>query len=151
MAYSEGELEAFRRKDMRMSIAGILQALINSGKFSKEELQEPDGVVSLAKEYRLLIWNSINKEEVENKEATKAKESEVKDDEVVEDVSDWGYFSKHEGCVSPTMEEMLVLDELWNRVENLSKFQLVRKIIEEFGKYPSKMSSVDKVLKVLSS
>lgn len=149
MAYSQEEIEAFRCKDMRMSIAGILQALISSGQYSKEDLSDVDSMVNLAKKYRKMVWNSTEVAEV-SAESEVQSEPEVKESKCH---SGWELLAEQRGYPIPTKRQQKLLDAI-----NLAKYgesedhkaYILQRCQEEFRQYPTKESSIGRVLQILT-
>ena len=56
MAYTEQEKEEFRARDLRISKAGILQALISSGQFTQTEILDGQLIKNTTEMYRKWIW-----------------------------------------------------------------------------------------------
>ena len=60
-AYTKKEIEEFRQKDIRISRSGLIQALIQSRLFSKEEVEDGQKLFELTEKYREFIVNGLNK------------------------------------------------------------------------------------------
>ncbi len=144
MSYSEQELKAFYEKDRRISLAGIIQSMIVSGKFSKEEILEKTALIKLAKEYREMVWEVVSGKEI--------KESKVRK---CGGCQDWDKIAEIVSLPIPTQDEIKILSAIWNEYEtvcperelsNLRPELLLKNILREHSQYPSKQKSIKTVL-----
>ena len=133
--YTKEEIAAFNRKDKRISIQGLVQVIIKTVSVDLED--DSEKIVALAKKYSDEIQRVV--------EEGTTTESEVKNDEVEKKWAEVQF----EGPV-PTKEEKEILEVIWKKAKTITWPDLLDQIIKEFGQYPSKMSSVSKVLTVLN-
>ena len=141
--YSKEELEEFRKKDLRISKSGIVQALITSGL----DVNNVNRITGLADEYLKWIWDDNNRFDLE------AKKNEAKPVEVpVAKFITWEEIAKEYSLSIPTKEEETILQKITDDYEKsvggkqIRKGVLLQHIITRFKKYPSKLSSVKTVL-----
>jgi hypothetical protein len=97
--YTEEELLAFRMKDKRMSLSGIVQALIQSGEFTKDELINFHWMSDLAKNYSNEVYRIAEEELNEEKKTVE-----------VDCGNMWVEAAIELGCPVPTEQEQKVLD-----------------------------------------
>ena len=55
--YSEKEIEKFRKKDIRISKSGIIQALIQSGVFTHDQITDGSILEYTAERYLKWVWD----------------------------------------------------------------------------------------------
>jgi len=134
--YTKEEIAAFEAKDRRISWSGIVQALITSGVFSKEEIEDVNYLGGLADRYREYVWNRVSATGV----GSQAKEEMV-----------WETVAADLNIAIPTQQNIKILDSLMNEYKkvygsDISMADLLTHIINAFGKYPTNKSSVKTVL-----
>lgn len=140
MAYTEKEIEEFKKKDIRISKQGLIQALITSGKFSKEEIEEVNNLCSLAEKYRDYVYNG---------EKTIGVDSRPEEPCIV-----WKQIAEELNLAIPTAQNVKILDALWDEYKAKYKVSanpsiLFAHIIDTFGKLPTKKESIVTILESL--
>lgn len=126
--YTPEEIAEFRARDVRISKSGIIQALIQSSLFSKTELLEPikDNILTATAEmYLQWVW------------ATTTADIEVEK--------------------ARTNTELRLMDVIFDKYKKQnteltekSYKKLCELVLHRFGKYPTKESSIDIVVKEIS-
>jgi len=148
--YSSEEKKMFANKDHRISIQGVLQIILRLK--GLEGLQCIEENVALAKRYSDEIWRAVD--EVEEGEVADRSTTVTKQPET----NVWVAAAAQAGTKPPTPQEQKILDVLYEKLpstycfgctEQGVKAVLLQTIIENHSKYPSRMSSVEKVLKNL--
>ena len=136
MAYSEKEIKAFEAKDLRINRVALLKSLIESGRNTNENVEENK---EIADKYVKYIYGL---EVVCNDK----KEAEI----------DWKSEAESMGVPIPTPENIkilrLVMDE-YKKVKGGVKIApntLLNTIYKARNKYPTNVSSVSLVLKLIN-
>ena len=133
MAYTEQEKEEFRARDLRISKAGILQALISSGQFTQTEILDGQLIKNITEMYRKWIWG-------ENDIITVVEKSVRTISDIARDIA----LPKP----TPQQEKILVAieNEYLKMVQSIDIGLLLKEIIQNYGTYPTKESSIRIVL-----
>ena len=137
--YTPEEILEFRRKDKRISLSGIVQVILAREKTNVGGVEE---VVAQAKKYSDMIWEVAESSIGGGEEPSKGfgVKGETEKSTVESEVRDLSGLTK---------DEQKVMEVVWNEAKNITWPDLLEKVKKEFGMYPSKMSSVKKVLVVL--
>lgn len=145
MAYTEEELENFRKKDKRISIQGLVQTLIISGRNANEIKENCE----LAKAYSDEIERLVNGVPCERE--TKEVKEKPKEEKI-----NWAEIAADANIQLPMVKNIKVLEAVLDEYKKVnsgkeySPFDLLVKVYKKFGKYPTSMSSVETVLKILN-
>lgn len=141
MSYTEKEIEEFHKKDIRISRSGIVQALIQSGVFTYDQIIDSGLIKATAEAYLRWVWDE--------KEPLKAVELPHKMTSTV----NWEIIARQVIAPIPDKFETNILNILWDKYMEdcpddkvVSADLLISQIIKRFNKYPSKESSVSIVM-----
>ncbi len=138
MSYTKDEVEKFDKRDLRISKSGLIQALIQSGLFPKEEIVDGTVIKDITEMYRRCIWDETP--------LTEAKIEVPCDKGVI----NWVELAKTHSLIIPTKKEEEILVKLFTayKVEDdrIDPSKLMESILLAFKKYPSKESSIDVVM-----
>lgn len=140
MAYSKEEIAGFEAKDLRISKLAILKSLIE--KLDMEVVCEVNKICELTDKYVDFVYNGV-KPVVCSDEVTSTNEI------------DWMKEAETVSVPIPTPENIkilrLVMDEYKQNVsaEGVEPGKLLSIIYKARGKYPTKVSSVPLVLKLI--
>ena len=134
--YTSEELRQFRLKDKRMSLSGLVQALLQAG----ANVYDIKANVELARIYSNKIYE-IAEEEVAN-ESEKTIE--------VPSVSEWVLAAQRGSLPEPTAKEQEMLDLVVEGADG-SKEEILLSIYKKWGAYPTKKQSVKKCLNHLTN
>jgi len=126
--YTKKEIEEFQKKDKRISMQGLVQALITAGTFTKEEVIEMQLPLALSRKYSEAIFQLVESGSIEesNKTEPMLKPAEAKVKEAVEKKLGRG----------------ITVEDLDSWVNSLGKPELKSTL-------PQNMNSVDLIVKFL--
>jgi hypothetical protein len=143
--YTAEEIAEFKRKDHRISMQGLLQIILRVK--GLEGLDNVSENVALAKRYSDEIWRAVDGNDVADISTGESKQMET---------NAWVAAAQQAGTKPPTPQEQKVLDTTFVKYMTqegfhpvITRHEMLQKIIDNHGRYPSKMSSVEKVLKNL--
>ena len=145
--YSPDEIEQFRKKDIRISRSGIVQALIQSGVFSKDEIVSGLQVIPIAEMYLRWVWDDKESVRAEDKKNVE-KPIEVPCNE---GMIDWDKVATTSGYPIPTAKEEEILIKIYTEYRagngyDIDATKLLQQVMKKFNKYPSKESSMKIVM-----
>ena len=148
--YSKDEIAEFKAKDIRISRSGIVQALIQSGVFSKDEIVSGLQVIPIAEMYLRWVWDEKEPVRTEDKKNVE-KSVELPCNE---GMTDWEGIAEKSNLPIPTQPQIELLHVLFMNYRQISNVEasklniakLLGQIIKKFGKYPSKESSIKIVM-----
>ena len=140
--YSKEEIEEFKAKDIRISRSGIVQALIQSGVFTYDQIIDSGLIKATAEAYLRWVWDE--------KEPVKAVELPCEEAKTFT----WVEEAKKLSLPIPNSQEVSTLNLIWLKyrqisnvdVTKLNASNLLQALIKKFNKYPSKESSVSIVM-----
>lgn len=128
MAYTEQEKKEFRAKDERISRQGLVQSIIQSGYFTKEEVLDGQILFELVEKYRNYVCNGLG---------TENKSGDV----------DWEALAGGSGLPIPTLKQIDILEEIMDGVNGkVTPVEIMTQIINKHETYPTLKSSVKTVL-----
>lgn len=147
MNYTKEEIEEFRKKDIRISRSGIIQALIQAGIYSKEDLVEPLEIFETAKKYLQWVWSEKESVRTEDKKNVE----KVTGLPCNKGMVDWAELADTVSCPIPTIKEEEILVKIFTMYRDEQKYdidakKLLVEIYKKFGKYPSKENSISTVM-----
>lgn len=127
--YTAEEIEAFRLKDLRIARSAMLKSLIEG--FGESETLDVQKMCKIADGFVYYIYNGLG---------GKTEEPYINDVETIE-------------LPTPNAAQSEVLNAIidkWSQVDFVvDREKLKAAIINEFNKYPSNLSSVDKVMSII--
>jgi hypothetical protein len=132
MVYTAEEIKKFEDKDCRISRQGLIQSLIGSGLFTREEVENVELICELAEKYRIKLSEKANGKEVEIE---------------VNCGNMWVEAAKEVGCPVPTEQEQKVLDMVLEQT-GVTLETTLKTIHGKFSKYPKNKQSVSKCVKL---
>lgn len=137
-SYTEKEKEEFRKKDERISRQGLTQSLIESGLFTREEVENGQKLFEVVELYRNYVVNGLETSvAVSNKE------------------DNWESIASANGLLIPNANNIKLLQLIADIIETKeqskpSKFKLMSTILNRWKGYPTRQNSVDKVIENLN-
>lgn len=142
MAYTENEIKAFEKKDVRISRLAVLKSLIES--LSVEEIYEVEKVSALAEQYVKYVYG-------DGSSANETLSVVSEHPGLPVDLVDWVKLAKEQGIAIPNDKSLLVLDTIWSKYKRQygadeGPTNVLTSIIKKYGKYPTSLNSVDKVM-----
>lgn len=141
--YTTAEIEEFRAKDIRISKQGLVQALITSRAFTKDEIIDGSLLFSTAEKYKQWVDGSL----------ANADGKKIKDPDYW--IVDWFEIVTDNDLPDITPAQEDIVEKIWKEyqdvcpekeLDNLKPVNLLRQLIKLHGKYPSKESSIQIVL-----
>lgn len=136
MGYSKDEIDAFNKKDKRISRLSILRDVLP--KFDLEGIENVQEITELAEKYVNYVYNGvIGGGAIAMPEQT-----------------DWDKLSENLNLRLPKGIEVkmlnLIVDEYKNSTgENVNPINVIQLVMDRFGTYPTKQASVEKVINIL--
>lgn len=142
-AYSEEEKQAFREKDLRISRQGLIQALINSDRYTRHEIDKTTLLIETTEKYLQYIYTGALNEE-DSKVGNKSNTGNI----------NWQEVADTKGFSKPETVNLKILDSCWNQYNHLNikdsaPETMLEYIIKKFGAYPTKLSSVETIINSL--
>ncbi len=136
--YTKDEVEKFDKRDLRISKSGLIQALIQSGLFTKEEIVDGTVIKDITEMYRRWIWDETP--------LTEAKIEVPCDKGMI----NWVELAKTNSLIVPTCIEENILMKLLSVYKDdgyeIDPSKLMAGILTAFKKYPNKESSIAVVM-----